>query len=80
MRDAGLRERAWRDVTKDIVAARKAQQAKTQAAGAGGSSAFPPLGMHLVLGDQAAVKMANSARNTDAGRVVFIQGVFDKPA
>jgi SAM-dependent methyltransferase len=80
VRDAGLRERSWRDVTRDIVAARKAQQAKTQVAGAGASSALPPLGMHLVLGDQAAVKMANSARNTDAGRVVFIQGVFDKPA
>ena len=80
VRDAGLRERSWRDVTSDIVAARKAQQAKTQASGAGTPSALPPLGMHLVLGDQAAVKMANSARNTDSGRVVFIQGVFDKPA
>jgi hypothetical protein len=35
--------------------------------------------MHLVLGEQAAVKMSNSGRNTDAGRTVFIQGVFDKP-
>ena len=80
VRDVGLRERAWRDVTNEIVAARKAQQAKAQALGARGSGAFPPLGMHLVLGDQAAVKMANSARTTDEGRVVFIQGVFDKPA
>jgi SAM-dependent methyltransferase len=79
VRDAGLRERSWRDVTEEIVAARKAQQAKTQASGVGGPTAFPPLGMHLVLGDQAAVKMSNSARNTDTGRVVFIQGVFDKP-
>lgn len=79
VRDAGLRERSWRDVTKEIVAARKAQQAKSQASGVGGPSPFPPLGMHLVLGDQAAVKMGNSARNTDTGRVVFIQGVFDKP-
>jgi hypothetical protein len=23
--------------------------------------------------------MSNSGRNTDAGRTVFIQGVFDKP-
>lgn len=80
VRDAGLRERSWRDITGEIVAARKAQQARAQASGAGGPSAFPPLGMHLVLGDQAGVKMANSARNTDAGRTVFIQGVFDKPA
>lgn len=79
IRGAGLRERAWRDVTADIVAARKAQQAKAQVSGASGSSAFPPLGMHLVLGDQAAVKMSNSARNTDAGRTVFVQGVFEKP-
>jgi len=79
VRDAGLGERAWRDITEDIVAARKAQQAKSQATGVSSSSAFPPLGMHLVLGDQAAVKMSNSARNTDAGRTVFIQGVFEKP-
>lgn len=80
VRDAGLRERSWRDITEVIVAARKAQQAKTQASGVSGPSAFPPLGLHLVLGDQAAVKMSNSARNADTGRVVFIQGVFDKPA
>ncbi len=76
---AGLLERTWRDITADIVAARKAQHAKAQASGASGSSALPPLGMHLVLGEQAAVKMSNSGRNTDAGRMVFIQGVFDKP-
>lgn len=76
IRSAGLRERGWRDITADIIAARKAQQARAQAAG--GTAGFPPLGMHLVLGDQAAAKMANSARNTDAGRTVFIQGVFDK--
>lgn len=72
VRDAGLRERAWRDITQEIIAARKAQQAGAQA------GAFPPLGMHLVLGEQASAKMANSARNADAGRIVFIQGVFEK--
>jgi len=80
VRGAGLRERSWRDITREVVAARKAQQAKTQASGVGGPGAFPPLGLHLVLGDQAAVKMSNSARNADTGRIVFIQGVFDKPA
>jgi SAM-dependent methyltransferase len=74
LRAAGLRERAWRDVTAGIVAARKAQQATS-----GGSTALPPLGMHIVLGEQAVAKMANSARASDTGRVVFIQGVFDKP-
>jgi len=78
--DAGLREVSWRDVTGEIVAARKAQQARTPAPGAGAPGTNAPLGMHLVMGDQAAVKMANSARNTDAGRTLFIQGVFDKPA
>ena len=76
--EAGLRERAWRDVTQDLVAARKAQQARIQAAG--GGSAPPPLGMHLVLGQQAALKMSNSARNADLGRIAYFQGVFDKPA
>ena len=56
-------------------AARKAQQARAQGAGSG---AFPPLGMHLVLGEYAAVKMGNSARNAETGRIVYIQGVFDK--
>jgi SAM-dependent methyltransferase len=78
VRGAGLRERVWRDITQEVVAARKAQQAQAQASGGGGPGAFPPLGMHLVLGDQAAAKMSNSAGNTDAGRIVFIQGVFDK--
>ena len=73
VRDAGLRERAWRDITPEVVAARKAQQAGAQA------GKFPPLGMHLVLGEQASAKMSNSARNADAGRIVFIQGVFEKP-
>jgi SAM-dependent methyltransferase len=75
IRDAGMREREWRDVTGDIIAARKAQQAK---APAGKPGEFPPLGMHLVMGDQAALKMSTSARNTDAGRTVFIQGVFER--
>ena len=60
------------------MAARQAQQAKAKASGASASSVPPPLGMHLVLGEHAAVKMSNSGRNTDAGRTVFIQGVFDK--
>lgn len=80
VRGAGLRERAWRDVTQELVAARKAQQAKAQASGTGGPGQFPPLGMHLVLGDQAAVKMGNSARNADTGRIAYIQGVFERPA
>src|SRR5262245_60114047 len=76
IREAGLRERAWRDVTQELVAARRAQQAKS----GGGPVALPPLGMHLVLGELAPVKMANSARAAETGRVVFIQGVFEKPA
>ncbi len=75
IRGAGLGEREWREVTADIVAARKAQQAK---APAGKPGELPPLGMHLVMGDQAALKMSTSARNTDAGRTVFIQGVFER--
>src|SRR5262249_5989965 len=48
VRDAGLHERAWRDITQDVIAARKAQQDKAQAAGAAGPGGFPPLGMHIV--------------------------------
>jgi SAM-dependent methyltransferase len=76
IRGAGLSERAWREVTADIIAARKAQQAK---ASPGKPGELPPLGMHLVMGEQAALKMSASARNTDTGRTVFIQGVFEKP-
>jgi SAM-dependent methyltransferase len=71
---AGLREREWRDVSADIIAARKAQPVRAPGAPP------PPLGLHLVMGEQAPARMANSARNADAGRIVFIQGVFDKPA
>ena len=70
---AGLHERAWRDITQEVIAARKAQQSAAQ------PGTLPPLGMHLVLGEQAVTKMANSARNADAGRIVFVQGVFAKP-
>jgi hypothetical protein len=34
--------------------------------------------MHLVRREHASAQMANSARNADAGRIVFIQGVFEK--
>ena len=80
IRDAGLRESAWRDVTQDLIAARKAQQARAQSSGAGGQAALPPLGIHLVQGEQASVKQANSARNAETGRTVFIQGAFQKLA
>ena len=72
LREAGLRERAWRDISREVIAARKAQQAAAQ------PGVLPPLGMHLVLGEQALAKMGNSARNADASRIVFVQGVFEK--
>ena len=73
LRKAGLRERAWRDISHEVSAARRAQQAAAQ------PGVLPPLGMHLVLGEQAITKMANSGRNADAGRIVYVQGVFEKP-
>jgi len=72
----GLREVHWRDITAETIAWRKAQVAKM----AQGRGAVAPLGIHLVLGEQAKDKMANSARNVEEGRITSVVGVFEKPA
>ena len=72
----GLREVLWRDISAENIAWRKAQVAKM----AQGRGAAAPLGMHLVLGERAADKSANSARAADEGRIRTVQGLFEKPA
>ena len=71
----GLREEVWRDITAETIAWRKAQAAKMGQ----GRGAAAPLGMHLVLGEQAQAKMANSARNAEEGRIGSVVGIFAKP-
>ncbi len=73
--EVGLREVHWRDISAENIAWRKKQVAKM----AQGKGAAAPLGMHLVLGERAADKSANSARDADEGRIRTVQGVFEKP-
>jgi len=80
LRELGLRERAWRDITAEAIAWRKRQAARVAKARAAGQDGSSPLGIHLVLGEQAGAKMANSARNVEEGRILSVQGVYEKPA
>ncbi len=71
--ETGLRRQQFRDVTAEIIAW---QQANVPAPG----SALPALGMHLVMGPLHAEKRANSGRALRDGRMVYVQGSFEKPA
>lgn len=62
----------WRDVTDDV----RAWSTRQSASG----SAPRPLGMHLVQGEDWAAKRANSTENLVAGRIAYVQGVYQKPA
>jgi SAM-dependent methyltransferase len=77
--EVGLEERVWRDVSDQTIAWNKAQQAR-QAQSRAPDAAPRPLGLHLVMGKEAATKRANSARNLLDGHTRFVQGLFAKPA
>jgi len=68
----GLKELIFRDVSATVLAW---QDANRPSAGTP-----PPLGMHLVLGERHAEKRGNSSRALRDGRIVYVQGVFLKPA
>lgn len=72
LQEVGLHERQWRDVTDDVRGWSVRHSESPRAPG--------PLGMHLVQGDTWAAKRANSAQNLVAGRIAYVQGVYEKPA
>lgn len=66
----GLRTRTWDDVTGACLEWRRSE---------GEDAGDPPaLGLHLLLGDSAEVKVENEIRNLDEGRVTTIQGIAEK--
>jgi SAM-dependent methyltransferase len=68
---AGFEEVLWRDTT----AAMQAWQAQ-QPAAPSAHAPRPALGIHLVLGPDAAAKRRNAQRNLAAGHIGFVQAVF----
>jgi SAM-dependent methyltransferase len=68
----GLKEHTFRDVSATVLAWQDANRPPT--------GTPPPLGMHLVLGERHAEKRGNSSRALRDGRIVYVQGVFLKPA
>ena len=71
LRELGLKEHTFRDVSSTILAWLDANRPLAGTA--------PPLGMHLVLGERHAQKRANSGRALRDGRVRYVQGVYLKP-
>ncbi len=68
-----MRERAWRDVSADTLAWSDAHRPEPGAP-------LPALGTHLVMGETFATKRRNSGQALRDGRIVFMQGVFEKAA
>jgi SAM-dependent methyltransferase len=68
--DAGFRELAWEDETE--VGATWFRERAAAVAG----RPPPPLGLHLLLGDDLPAMLANLARNLAEGRVMVVRAVF----
>lgn len=71
--DLGFRERCWLDVTAPSLAWFRARVAGLEAAGA-----LPPLGLHLLLGEEFAPMFRNMVRNLAEGRIVVVEAVFER--
>jgi hypothetical protein len=73
----GFVEVAWRDVTqpslewfRDLVATMGSRPA----------DAPPPLGLNLLMGEEAPQKARNVLRSLEEDRIAVIQGVFEPPS
>lgn len=71
--ELGFQEVAWIDGS---AAARAWFRARLGAAAQGSR---PPLGLHLLLGEEFGAMMRNAARNLEEGRTVVVQAVFARP-
>jgi SAM-dependent methyltransferase len=69
----GFQEVAWVDVSEPALEFFR----QRLAVAAQGSP--PPIGLHLLLGDDFRPMVQNVARNLEEGRVAVIQAVFDRP-
>jgi SAM-dependent methyltransferase len=72
IRDAGLTEVTWRDLTDTVIA--KSREAKAAHA----AGAPEPPGPHLVQGPEFLTMRANLGRNLEEGRVRVVQGLWRK--
>ena len=71
LKDTGFEELAWIDETTSALR----WQQKRLAAIPGGS---PPLGIHLVFGDDFGEMLHNQLRNLKEGRISIVQAVLER--
>jgi SAM-dependent methyltransferase len=71
---SGWRERAWVDKTADSLAFFAERLSLFERP----SADFPPLGLHLLLGERFGPAFRNMVRNLQEQRVTVIQGVFER--
>lgn len=74
LRDLGFRELAWLDVT-----AASLEWFRRRVATADTAVGLPPLGLHLLLGEDAGAMFRNLVRNLAEARTVVIEAVFERP-
>ena len=72
--DLGFRELARLDVTAASLEWFRRRVAATEAAGS-----LPPLGLHLLLGEDFDAMFRNQVRNLAEGRIVVVEAVFERP-
>ncbi|MCA8959339.1 MAG: methyltransferase domain-containing protein, partial [Planctomycetes bacterium] len=71
--DLGLHERHWEDKSHESALWFRGVVDRIRRDGP------PPLGIHLLMGKSAALKLENITRNLEQGRIVVVQAVFTKP-
>lgn len=69
----GFEEKAWLDVSAPALEAYRQRLAASSAASP------PPLGLHLLLGDDFGEMTHNQIRNLEEDRIVLVRGVFMRP-
>ncbi len=69
----GFRELKWRDVSGETIEYGKQNRPAPNAP-------TPILGMHVLFGEEIFQRRANSGKALREGKIVFIQGLFEKPA
>jgi hypothetical protein len=72
LKDIGFEELAWIDESTSALR----WQRKRLAATRGG---LPPLGIHLVFGDDFGEMLHNQLRNLKEGRISIVQAVLERP-
>jgi ubiquinone/menaquinone biosynthesis C-methylase UbiE len=68
----GLRQRHWEDVSAKSLAWFRALLERFAARGR------PPLGLHLLMGDDAQSKFENLVRNLEQARIAVVQAVYER--